>query len=54
MAIKSLTGSRKLVDLLSKLGHCASYSTIEEQETELNFESPKEIELTFEAPKEPN
>ena len=54
MAIKSLSGSRKLVDLLSKLGHCASYSTIEEQETELNFESPKEIELTFEAPKEPN
>ena len=41
MAIKSLTCSRKVVDLLNRLGHCVSYSTIEEL-TELTFEATKE------------
>ena len=42
MAIKSLTGSRKVVDLLNRLGHCASNSTIEELETKLTFEATKD------------
>ena len=42
MAIKSLTSSRKVVDLFNRLGHCASYSTIELLETELTFEATKE------------
>ena len=46
MAIKSLTGIRKVVDLLNRLGHCASYSTIEDVETELTFEATKEKRLT--------
>ena len=46
MAIKSLTGSRKVVGLLNRLGHCASYSTIEELETELTYEAAKEKRLT--------
>ena len=41
MTIKSLTCSRKVVDLLNRLGHCVSYSTIEEL-TELTFEATKE------------
>ena len=47
MAIKSLTGIRKVVDLLNRLGHCASYSTIEDVETELTFEATKEKRLTL-------
>ena len=46
MAIKSLTGGRKIVDLLNRLGHCASYSTIDELETELTFEATKGKRLT--------
>ena len=46
MTIKSLTCSRKVVDLLNRLGHCVSYSTIEELETELTFEATKEKRLT--------
>ena len=46
MAIKSLTGSRKVIDPINRLGHCASYSTIEELETELTFEVTREKRLT--------
>ena len=46
MGIKSLTGSRKIVDLNNRLGHCASYSTIDELKTELTFEATKEKRLT--------
>ena len=46
MAIKSLTGSRKVADLLNRLGHCGNYSTNEELETELTFETTKEAKLT--------
>ena len=42
MVIKIVTSNRKVVDLLNKLGHCASHSTIEELETELTFEAKKE------------
>ena len=42
MVIQSVTSNRKVVDLLNKLGHCASHSTIEKLETELTFEAKKE------------
>ena len=45
MAIKSLTCSKKVVDLLNRLGHCVSYSTFEEL-TELTFDATKEKRLT--------
>ena len=39
IAFKSLTGSRKIVDILNRLGHSVSYNTAEELETELTFAS---------------
>ena len=42
LAMKSLTGSRTVVNILNRLGHCASYNTIEELETELTFATDKE------------
>ena len=41
IALKSLTGSRKFVEIMNRLGHCISYHTIEEIETEATFESTK-------------
>ena len=41
LAMKSLTGSRKVVELLNKMGHCVSYHTTEELETEMTFEANK-------------
>ena len=43
LAIKSLTGSRKVVEILNRMGHCVNYSTVEELETELNFEANKTV-----------
>ena len=37
MAIKSITGSHKVIDILNRLGHSISYFTMEELETELTF-----------------
>lgn len=45
MATKSITGSRKMVEILNRLGHCCSYSTIEELETELAYGSASENRL---------
>lgn len=39
MAIKILTSSRKLVDILNRYGHCISYNAIEEIETEATYTS---------------
>lgn len=33
LALKSLTGCKKAIDMINKLGHCASYQTLEEIET---------------------
>ena len=41
IAFKSLTGSRKVVEIMNRLGHCISYHTIEKIETEATFESTK-------------
>lgn len=46
MAINSFTVSRKVVDILNRLGHSACYITIKELETELKFEATKEKRLT--------
>ena len=47
LAIKSLTGSRKVVQILNRMGNCVSYSTVEELETELSFEAtPFEMKTT--------
>ena len=36
-ALRSLTGSRQIVEIMNRLGHCISYHTIEEIETEATF-----------------
>ena len=41
LAIKNLTGSRKVVEILNRMGHCVGYSTVAERETELTFEANK-------------
>ena len=41
IALKSLTGSRKFVEIMNRLGHCMSYYTIEEIEKEAKFKSTK-------------
>lgn len=41
MAIKSLTNSKKIVNILHKYGHCCSYSTLEGLETEATFSATR-------------
>ena len=41
IALKSLTGSRKVIKIMNRLGHFASSHTIEEVEREATFESTK-------------
>ena len=45
MAIKSLTGSRTVLQVLNRYGYCSSYNTIQEIETELTFEANKRQEI---------
>ena len=37
LGVKSMTGSKKLIGMLNRYGHCVSYTTTEELETELTF-----------------
>lgn len=53
MTLKSITSSRKVIDIINKYGHCCSYNTIEELETEATFTSceksmicPEDIRLS--------
>lgn len=46
MSLKSITGSRKVVEMMNRLGHCVSYSFTEELETELTYSSMKQNYLT--------
>lgn len=39
LVTKSVTGSRKMVEILNRLGHCVSYNVVEELETELAYGS---------------
>ena len=41
IVLKSLTGSRRVVEIMNRLGHCISYHTKDEIETEATFESIK-------------
>ena len=46
MLLKTLTGSRRILELLNRMGHCASYHTIQEIETELTIKANSENQLT--------
>ena len=37
MIMKSLKGSRKVIEILNRLGHCVIYNLVEEIETELTY-----------------
>ena len=39
LALKSLTGSRRIVELLNRMGHCVNYHAVAELETEMTFEA---------------
>ena len=41
IALKSLTSSRKVIEVMNRLGHCVNYHTIEGVEAEATFESAK-------------
>ena len=46
LVIKSLTGSKKVIEMINHYGHCASYTIIEELDTELTFSSYSENFIT--------
>ena len=46
MIIKSLTGSRKVIEILNRLGHCLSYNLVEEIETQLTYAANEKVILT--------
>ena len=46
LALNSLTSSRKVVEMLCRLGHCASYHTIKEIESEMTIEATKSVKVT--------
>nr|XP_046473658.1 uncharacterized protein LOC124214934 isoform X2 [Neodiprion pinetum] len=45
MTLKSLTSSRKIIDIINRYGHCISYQGVEELETETTFTSMKKSSL---------
>lgn len=45
MTLKSITSSRKVIDIINRYGHCISYSAIEELETEATFSSVSRSEI---------
>ena len=46
VALKSLTGSRKVPEILYHYGHCANYHAVEVTETELTFNATEtQIEI---------
>ena len=46
LAIRSLTGSKKVVQMLNRLGYCPSYTSVMEMETEVTFQANDEERLT--------
>ena len=46
IAIKSLIGSKKVVTMLNRLGHCINYNGIEELETELTYNCSNANQIT--------
>ena len=45
LSLNSLTGSRKVVEMMCRLGHCASYHTIREIENEMTIEATKSVKV---------
>lgn len=45
LVTKSIPSSRKMVEIPNRMGHCCSYSTVEEVETELAYGCAKENSL---------
>ncbi|XP_011171576.3 uncharacterized protein LOC105204222 [Solenopsis invicta] len=45
MTVKSLTNSRKLVNILNRYGHCCSYTVLEELETEATYFSTNQSDI---------
>lgn len=45
MTLKSLTGSKKVVQLLNRMGHCVNYDTVEELETEVTFTAAENLSM---------
>lgn len=45
MALKSLTSSRKIINIINKFGHCCSYTTTEELETEATFNATSSSQI---------
>ena len=46
LALNSLTGSRKVVEMMSRLGQCVSNHTIKEIENEMTIEAIKSVKAT--------
>lgn len=47
MGLKTITNSRKAINILNKFGHSAGYDTVEEIETELSYIAASSNELTL-------
>ena len=46
LAMKKLTSSRRVIEILNRLGYSVSYSTVEELETELTLQLNSESQAT--------
>ncbi|KAG5869200.1 hypothetical protein JTB14_024528 [Gonioctena quinquepunctata] len=46
MTVKSLTSSRRIVNILNRLGHCCNYTTLEVLETEVTYSSVHRSEIS--------
>ena len=46
LALKSLTGSRRIIELLNRMGHCINYHGVTEIETEMTYESRNRSQYT--------
>ena len=46
LALNNLTGSRKVAEMISRLGHCANYHTIKKIENEMVVEATKSVKAT--------
>ncbi|XP_044730781.1 uncharacterized protein C2orf42 [Chrysoperla carnea] len=49
MSLKSLTSSRKIIDVIHRYGHCISYPAVEELETEATYTSIQQSSICPEA-----
>lgn len=45
MTIKSLTSSKKIINILNRFGHCCNYTTLEQLETEATISSVHQTQV---------